>query len=258
MYANSIPMQYTTRSVSGTEFLIRLLTGLAMLACIGNALFILTGRVDMVSWFTGFTVFNRDALGLFVAYAAAGIFFAAITFKWLRFLWWVAIFLAASLFYAGWGIYYGNTAKDSGPSMMDTLSHKFNFENIKTIAGSTVPASGGAPAPVSAPIQHIQPVTGTVNQTVTQSAGKLTNAQQQAAAAHKKAANTHIARLKQKGFKWQRNLNVQEKKWCANKKERAAYKAKYNRATPAVRAKENLKPEWLVEGRCVTGVLWEK
>ena len=237
----ALPMQYTFKSVSGTEFLIRLLTGLAMLSCIGNAIAILTGRVDLVSWFTGFTVFNRDALGLFVAYAAAGVFFAAITFKWRDFLWWVAIVLAGSLFYAGWGLYYGNSNKDTGPSMMDTLGHKFNFDNIKSISGATVPVAGSTTDTTTQSSQKLPPLSETRSQAVTQPNA----AQQRAIAAQKQEVATHTARFKKQGFAWKRHLNDDEVKWCENKSARAKFKALH----PA--------REWIAEGRCVTKLQWE-
>lgn len=242
-------MMYATKSESNAAFIFRVIAFFLGLICFINVISIPAYRIDLVSWFTGFTFNNRDTLNLFLAYVALLSLFASIAFKLYRALFWIVIVFIITAAWYGYGLAY--SMNSNGPSFTETVSEKFNFDNIKSMSGTTIPANGES----STPINQLEPVTGTVTQGVTET---VSPAKQRALSAHQKAVNIHTDRMKQKGYTWHQHLNQDEKDWCANKTARAAYRAKYNRATEAQRIKQRLKPEWLVEARCVTNLHWVK
>lgn len=235
-----MPYMVASRTESGLAFLMRIIFFLIFLICAGNSLGIAFGKMDLVSWFTGFTVQDRDSLNLFIAYFLTGAFSLAVAARLYRLLWWLVAITAVILFVANWGkLYSFNT---SGPSFADQAAEKLNFDNIPKLNGSQIPSGDGSTSSIAQ--NQLEAVTTQPVQPVTQTVSGQTAAQQKAAAAHKKAVNTWTNKFKKQGFTIQRPLNAKEKKWCKNPAARAAFKAK------------NPKREWIAEGRCVTGMLW--
>lgn len=247
----------TFKAESSLTFLARVILFILFLACLINVIGIWGGRMDLISWFTGFTVKDRDGLNLFLFYASSGSFFFVLAIRWYKAIWWMVVISGLIAFITNWGTVYERISNSSGPSATEVLSEKFDFSKIPTLKGTAIPAANGN-TETTQPAMQLEPVTGSVTQGVTQVVSQNTPARQKAADAHQKAVDTHTDRMKQKGYTWSAHLNQDEKDWCANKAARAAYRLKYNRATAAQRTEEKLKPEWLVEARCVTNLLWVK
>lgn len=241
-----MPHMVATRTESGLGFLVRFVFFILFIVCAINTLALAFGKMDLVSWFTGFTVKDRDSLNLFIFYLTGGSFLLAVSARWYKLLWWLVVVAGLIFFFSNFGRMY--FIDSNGPSMTETMSKKFNFNNIPRLNGAPIPFAGGGSqaTTTNTPPQQLAPVTGTVSQGVTQHVGQQSTARQKAQQAQKKAVNHWTNRFKKEGFLVSRPLNQKEQTWCKDKAARLAFKNKHP------------KREWIAEGRCVTKILWEK
>lgn len=233
-----MPYMIAVRSESGLTFLVRVLFFVFFLICIGNALSIAFGRMDLVSWFTGFTVKDRDSLNLFLFYAIAGAFLLAVAARWYKLLWWLVVVGGVVFFFSNLGkMYFMN---NSGPSITETMTAKFNFDNIPKLGNDSIPAEHNKNT-TNKPAQ-LETVNGVVHQTVSQ-AVIASNAKEWNAW----GVSNGFQRANKDGNHIK--LTSDQRAWCKNDSEIKKYNEKYANVPKML---------GLAKLQCYTGYDWEE